>query len=95
MSYRINLLAVPIALLAASASASVDAVGGDHAVDTTRASPAWSMDASVPPATVSNNEGSMFKVGETWTSPEPGGQRFRMKAIAATTEGFTVEVAPI
>ncbi len=66
-----------------------------HSVDTTRASPAWSMDASVPPATVSNNEGSMFKVGETWNSPEPTGQRFRMKVISATTEGFTVEVTPI
>ena len=60
-----------------------------HEVDTGRASPAWSMDADTPPANRANNEGSMFKVGETWVSPDG---LFRLKVQAATTNGFTVEV---
>src|SRR3546814_4624610 len=31
---------------------------------------AYSVDADVPPADVSNNEGSMFKPGEAWQSPD-------------------------
>ncbi len=50
---------------------------------------AYSIDADVPPANRSNNEGSMFKVGETWTSPN-GLQRVRVDAINAT--GFVVTV---
>ncbi len=69
------------------------ALAGDaviiHQVDTGRASPAWSMDADTPPANRSNNEGSMFKVGETWVAPDG---LFRLKVLAATTNGFTVEV---
>jgi len=60
-----------------------------HAVDTTRQEPAWSVDATAPPATTSNNEGSMFKVGESWTAPANG---FRISVDAATAEGFRVSI---
>lgn len=50
---------------------------------------AYSMDADVPPANRANNEGSMFKVGETWTSPN-GSQRVRVDAQNAT--GFVVTI---
>lgn len=62
-----------------------------HEVQTGRASPAWSQDADTPPANRANNEGSMFKVGETWVSPD---YAFRVKVDAATTEGFVVTVRP-
>ncbi len=60
-----------------------------HAVDTSRKEPAWSMDADTPPANRANNEGSMFKVGEMWTSPDFA---FRVTVDAATAEGFVVSV---
>jgi hypothetical protein len=41
-----------------------------HDVQTSRKEPAWSVDTDTPPANVANNEGSMFKVGETWVSPD-------------------------
>ena len=66
-----------------------------HSVDTARSQPAWSVDASSPPATVSNNEGSMFKVGEIWTTPDPLGSRFRVEVVSATTEGFRVKVSSL
>ncbi|HEY5971528.1 MAG TPA: hypothetical protein VIT22_06065 [Pseudoxanthomonas sp.] len=50
---------------------------------------AYSMDADVPPADTSNNEGSMFKVGETWISPD-GSQR--VKVDSATVDGFVVTI---
>ncbi len=50
---------------------------------------AYSMDADVPPADTSNNEGSMFKVGETWISPD--GSR-RVKVESATANGFIVTI---
>ena len=52
---------------------------------------AYSVDADVPPADLSNNEGSMFKPGEVWHSPD----RSRWIRIDATTEtGFVVTIAP-
>lgn len=66
-----------------------------HSVETTRAQPSWSMDATSPPATVSNNEGSMFKAGEIWSSPEASGKKFRMQVIGSTATGFTIEVVGI
>lgn len=60
-----------------------------HAVDTSRKEPAWSMDADTPPANRANNEGSMFKVGEMWTSPDFA---FRVTVDAATADGFVVSV---
>jgi len=52
---------------------------------------AYSVDATVPAANVANNEGSMFKAGETWVSP--------YSAIWVTVEsesatGFVVSVGP-
>lgn len=60
-----------------------------HAVNTGRKEPAWSVDADVPPANVSNNEGSMFKPGETWTAP---GGSFRVRVLAENANGFQVTV---
>ena len=60
-----------------------------HQVDTTRSTPAWSVDATVPPANRANNEGSMFKPGETWTAPA---NLFRVRVLSATAEGFLVSV---
>lgn len=69
------------------------ALAGDaviiHSIDTTRSAPAWSVDADNPPANTANNEGSMFKVGETWTAP---GNAFSVKVDAATAEGFSITV---
>ncbi len=62
-----------------------------HEVLTSRKEPAWSMDADTPPANRANNEGSMFKVGETWISPD---YAFRVKVESATAEGFVVTVRP-
>lgn len=60
-----------------------------HEVDTTRQEPAWSVDGSNPPADVANNEGSMFKVGESWTAP---GDAFTVTVVAETSEGFVLDV---
>jgi M6 family metalloprotease-like protein len=60
-----------------------------HEVSTQRSTPAWSVDASSPPATRANNEGSMFKPGEAWTAP---GNAFRVLVRSATADGFVVSV---
>lgn len=60
-----------------------------HQVDTQRSTPAWSMDATVPPANRANNEGSMFKAGEAWTSLDDA---FRVLVRATTPDGFVVSV---
>lgn len=52
---------------------------------------AYSVDADVPPANRANNEGSMFKVGERWFTPE-GSHAITVKAKTAT--GFVVTVGP-
>ena len=52
---------------------------------------AYSMDADVPPADRANNEGSMFKVGETWHTPD---RRHWVYVEAATANGFQVTVGP-
>ena len=59
-----------------------------HEVVTTRSTPAWIVDATTPPANVSNNEGSMFKVGETYAVPG----KFSVTVNSATAEGFNVTV---
>jgi len=56
-----------------------------------RSGTAYSIDASVPPADVSNNEGSMFKVGERWVTPE-GSHAVTIKSQTAT--GFVLTVGP-
>ncbi|WP_152566032.1 hypothetical protein [Lysobacter antibioticus] len=60
-----------------------------HRVDTQASPPAFSVDADVPPANRSNNEGSMFKSGEIWTAP---GGAFGVHVKAATPEGSLVSV---
>lgn len=62
-----------------------------HEVQTSRKEPAWSVDADTPPANRANNEGSMFKVGETWISPD---YAFRVKVESATAQGFVVSIKP-
>ena len=52
---------------------------------------AYSIDADVPPANRANNEGSMFKVGERWVTPE-GSHAVTVKEQTAT--GFVVTVGP-
>lgn len=60
-----------------------------HEVNTGRGTPAWSVDAQVPPANRANNEGSMFKPGELWTAP---GGAFRVRVESETAQGFLVSV---
>jgi M6 family metalloprotease-like protein len=62
-----------------------------HEVQTSRKEPAWSLDTDTPPANVANNEGSMFKVGETWVSPD---YAFRVTVNAETVDGFVLNVRP-
>ncbi|NOT88481.1 MAG: hypothetical protein HOP03_09880 [Lysobacter sp.] len=62
-----------------------------HEVQTSRKEPSWSMDADTPPANRANNEGSMFKVGETWVSSD---YAFRVTVDSQTAEGFVVTVRP-
>lgn len=57
-----------------------------HRIQGTRA---YSVDADNPPANVSVNEGSMFKVGETWNNG-----RHWVTIVARTANGFTVSVGP-
>lgn len=52
---------------------------------------AHSVDATVPPANVSNNEGSMFKVGETWVSPYSA---YWVTVESETATGFVVSLGP-
>lgn len=61
-----------------------------HEVDTSRREPSWSLDADSPPANISSNEGSMFKPGESWLSPD---KLFRLTVDAETVEGFVVTVS--
>jgi hypothetical protein len=61
-----------------------------HEVDTSRREPSWSLDADAPPANISSNEGSMFKPGESWLSPD---KMFRLTVDAETVEGFVVTVS--
>ncbi|MFD0727405.1 hypothetical protein [Lysobacter brunescens] len=50
------------------------------------------VDARVPPHDYSNQETNMFKVGESYTTPEATGSRYRVEVLTATTAGFTVRV---
>jgi hypothetical protein len=50
---------------------------------------AQSQDADRPPADVANNEGSMFKVGEGWVSPDG---LFHLQVESQTPTGFLVRI---
>ncbi|KRA46369.1 hypothetical protein [Pseudoxanthomonas sp. Root630] len=52
---------------------------------------AYSIDADVPAANTSNNEGSMFKVGERWLTPEG---THAITVTAQTATGFLLSVGP-
>jgi hypothetical protein len=52
---------------------------------------AFSVDADVPPADVSNNDGSMFTPGEVWQSPDRS-RWIRVDTMTAT--GFLVTIGP-
>lgn len=56
-----------------------------------RSGTAYSVDADVPPASRSNNEGSMFKVGERWVTPDAS---YAVMIKAQTATGFVVTVGP-
>ncbi len=56
-----------------------------------RSGTAYSIDADVPPADTSNNEGSMFKVGERWSTPDG---THAVTITAQTATGFRVTVEP-
>lgn len=60
-----------------------------HEVDTTRNEPSWSVDATSPPADVSNNRGSMFRKGDRWEAPNSA---FSLTVDSATTTGFVVSI---
>ena len=61
----------------------IHAVGGDYGQQ------AKSQDADVPPADHASNEGSMFRVGESWVSPD---ELFWVTIESKTTTGFVVVV---
>ena len=60
-----------------------------HEVNSSWSEPSRSIDADVPPANVSNNAGSMFVVGESWTAP---GNLLKLSVTAATTDGFVLNL---
>ena len=52
---------------------------------------ARSIDADQPAADLSSNEGSMFRVGETWKTPD---ERHWVQVLSLTATGFLVRVGP-
>lgn len=60
-----------------------------HDVVPGRPEPAWSVDAQMPPANVSNNAGSQFTSGESWSSPNGA---IMVSVGAATASGFLVTI---
>ncbi|MDH5834540.1 hypothetical protein [Luteimonas kalidii] len=62
-----------------------------HRVGPNYSQEAESQDADVPPANTANNEGSMFKVGEVWISPDG---LFTVYVESKTATGFVVVVDP-
>ena len=64
-----------------------------YEVNTNRATsekePAWLFDADSPAANFSDNEGSMFKVGETFTH---SASQLSVKVMSATANGFNIRI---
>jgi hypothetical protein len=52
---------------------------------------ARSVDADVPVADLAANEGSMFKPGEQWTTPDG---RHQVQVLSTTDRGFVVRIGP-
>lgn len=61
-------------------------------VDTGRSEPAWAVDTADPPANYGSNEGTMFRVGETFVSPDG---RISISVNAATADGFEITVTSV
>lgn len=61
-------------------------------VDTGRSEPAWAVDVADPPANYGSNEGTMFRVGETFVSPDG---RISISVDAATVDGFVIGVTSV
>lgn len=60
-----------------------------HYVVPGRSEPAWAYDAALPPANYGDNEGTMFRVGETFTD-EP--ENIVVRILSETANGFVVEI---
>jgi hypothetical protein len=58
-------------------------------IDSGRSEPAWVVDADIPPANVNTNEGSMWKVGETFF--DPSGE-ISVEVLSETSNGFVVRI---
>lgn len=61
-------------------------------VDPGRSEPAWTVDGDVPPADFGDNEGTMWRVGETFTDETAG---ISVSVIAETTDGFEVRITSL
>ena len=60
-----------------------------HEVVPGRGEPSWAYDAATPPANFGNNEGTMFRVGETF---EDAGEEIVVNILSETTNGFLIEI---
>ncbi len=58
-------------------------------VDPGREEPAWVVDSDVPPANFGDNEGSMWRVGETFVD---AANDIAIEILAATADGFQVAI---
>ncbi|HET6603065.1 MAG TPA: hypothetical protein VFG21_02460 [Xanthomonadaceae bacterium] len=63
-----------------------------HQVDTTRREPAWSVDTDQVVSDVSDNEGSMFRVGERYRSAD---KLLTVEILGQSATGFEVEVTTV
>ncbi len=54
-----------------------------------RSEPAWTVDADEPPANFADNEGTMWKVGETFSDTDAG---IDIAVLATTVDGFDVRI---
>lgn len=60
-----------------------------HEVASGRSEPSWSYDAAVPPANYAANEGTMWRVGETF---EDAGENIRIAIDSETANGFVITI---
>ncbi len=60
-----------------------------HQVDPNRSEPAWAYDADDPPANFSDNEGTMWRVGELFSD---GAAQINLRVDAQTDTGFVVTI---
>lgn len=60
-----------------------------HQVRPGRSEPAWAVDADLPPADFSDNEGTMWRVGETFSE---GSYNIHVSVDAQTASGFEVTI---